>query len=411
MKTQICILVNSFNYIGGIETFVYNFCKLMQDKYQIVVAARYIADNQYDRLKKLVPIVDYNDDIECDTVLVMHIAIKGIPSNIKYKKKIQLIHGCKSIAYSDIPDADLIVPVSEACRLSYGNELDDNKTKAILNPIYVDKPKKILKLISATRLTEEKGGNRILKLAKLLNENNIPFVWYVFSTQNVTTKKHQEVNGIINMPYTLDISSWIKECDYLVQLSDTESFGYSIVEALELGVPVITTPLEVLDEIGVKDGINGYVLPFDMNNIDIDKIYNSNLKFDYKYDNNIIANEWCKVLGKQKPFIKYNYKEVNMWIKATKDIYYSVEKINAVKGKYYNVSEERARVIVKAGYALYASNDELLSEGIIKPEVKVEKVEVVEEAMPVKEDVVEKATIKKAVKKAAPKKATTKKAK
>ena len=100
-----------------------------------------------------------------------------------------------------------------------------------------------------------------------------------------------------------------------------------------------------------------------------------------------------------------------MWIKATKDIYYSVEDINAVKGKYYNVSEERARVIVKAGYALYASNDELLAEGIIKPEVKEVKVEVVEEAIPVKEDVVEKATIKKAVKKAAPKKATTKKAK
>ncbi len=411
MKTQICILCGTFNYIGGIETFVYNFCNLMKDKYQIIVATKYIPDNQYDRFKKIVQVVDFNDEIECDTLLVMHIAIKGIPNNIKYKKKIQLVHGCKSIAYSDIPNADLIVPVSEAARISYGDDFKNKNVKAILNPIHIDKPKKILKLISATRLTPEKGGNRIRKLAQLLNEKNIPFVWYVFSTHNITSKKHDHINGIVNMPYTLDIASWIKECDYLVQLSDTESFCYSIVEALELGIPVLTTPLDVLDEIGFKDGVNGYTLPFDMEGIDIDKIYNSNLKFEYKYDNNSIANEWCKVLGDPKPFIKYNYKEVNMWIKATKNITFAVEHIDAIKGHYYEVSEERARVIVKGGAGVYATNDELISAGVIKPEVKEEKVDVVEEAVPVKEDVVEKATIKKVVKKTAPKKATTKKAK
>lgn len=412
MKAQICILANTLCSIGGIETFVYNWCSLMKDTYDIVVAVASIADEQYNRLKRIVRVVENTEHIECDTVVVMHIATKIIPSNIKYNKKIQMVHGCKSIAYSNIGDCDVLVPVSETASKSFGNEIKDKNVEVILNPMKVSKPNKILKLVSATRLTQEKGGDRILKLAKQLRDKNIPFIWYVFSNLRLIKSKHKkdEYSGIIEMPATLDISSWIKECDYLVQLSDTESFGYSIVESLMLGVPVIVTPLDVLDEIGVKDGVNGYVVPFDMKDIDVDKIYNSDLKFEYNYDNKLIANKWCKILGDPKPFVKYNYKEVNMWIKATKNIYYAVEDINAVKGAYYEVSEERAKVIVKGGAAVYATEDELIKAGKVKPVEKKVKEEVVEVAMPTEE--IEKATVKKTVaKKTSAKKPTTKKSK
>jgi hypothetical protein len=53
--------------------------------------------------------------------------------------------------------------------------------------------------------------------------------------------------------------------DYLVQLSDSEAYCYSITEAMEQCVAVITTPLEVLEEIGYTDGVDGYTVPFDMN--------------------------------------------------------------------------------------------------------------------------------------------------
>jgi hypothetical protein len=43
------------------------------------------------------------------------------------------------------------------------------------NPINVDPPKRILSLVSATRLTKEKGKARIVKLAKALDDAGIPY--------------------------------------------------------------------------------------------------------------------------------------------------------------------------------------------------------------------------------------------
>lgn len=404
MKAQVCVLANRINAIGGIETFVYNWCSLMKDTYDIVVAVSRIDPNQLNRLKRIVKVVQSTEPIECDTVVVMHIATKAIPSNIKYKKIIRMVHGCKSIAYSNISECDTLVPVSDTARISFGNELKDFNTKVIWNPMLVERPKKILKLISATRLTAEKGGQRMLELARLLKASGIPFIWYVFSNRDLKKKlKKEDFNGIVEMPPTLNISSWIKECDYLVQLSDTESFGYSIVESLMLGVPVITTPLDVLSEIGVKDGVNGWVVPFDMKNIDVGKIYNSDLKFEYKYDNKSIANEWKEVLGEPKPFVKYIFKEVKMKIKALRsNVTLTVENIKTKKGEIYEVSSDRAALIVAAGYAEYVKEEKKED---AKKEIKVEV------AKP-QEEKVEKATVKKAAaKKPAAKKTTKKEAK
>ena len=44
------------------------------------------------------------------------------------------------------------------------------------NPITIEKPKRVLYLISATRLTREKGKDRILKLAKALDNAGIPYI-------------------------------------------------------------------------------------------------------------------------------------------------------------------------------------------------------------------------------------------
>jgi glycosyltransferase involved in cell wall biosynthesis len=70
-----------------------------------------------------------------------------------------------------------------------------------------------------------------------------------------------------------DVRPFLRMADYLVQLSDSEAYCYSIVEAMEQCVPVITTPIEVLEEIGYTDGIDGYTVPFDMD-FDVKKLLN-----------------------------------------------------------------------------------------------------------------------------------------
>lgn len=65
----------------------------------------------------------------------------------------------------------------------------------------------------------------------------------------------------------------IKGCDYLVQLSGTESFCYSAFEALQRGVPVILTRFPEAYNI-VEEGKNGYLVEMDLSDLDVDKIFN-----------------------------------------------------------------------------------------------------------------------------------------
>lgn len=44
--------------------------------------------------------------------------------------------------------------------------------------------------------------------------------------------------------------------------------SYTINEFLYRNIPVITTPLPYLDEIGVKDGVNSYIVDFECTNVD-----------------------------------------------------------------------------------------------------------------------------------------------
>ena len=81
--------------------------------------------------------------------------------------------------------------------------------------------------------------------------------------------------------------------DYLVQLSDTEGYPYSLLEALCLGTPLIVTDLPSNPDSQVIDGVNAIVLPFDMSEIPIDRIRKGLKKFKYK------AREdgWGEILG------------------------------------------------------------------------------------------------------------------
>ena len=87
-----------------------------------------------------------------------------------------------------------------------------------------------------------------------------------------------QMKMLIYMKPRLDIRDYIADADYLVQLSDTEAFSYSILESLCLGTPVIITPIPSSIEMGVKNGINGYILDFSMKDIPITQIYKTFLK-------------------------------------------------------------------------------------------------------------------------------------
>lgn len=327
---------NFINKIGGVESFFYYLAKKYKD-YDITILYRIGDQKQLRRLKQYVRVVKYtNQKIVCDKIFFNYSL--DIIDNVEAKEYYQVIHAdyknqkLKPNLNSKITK---YICVSKLASESF-EELTGIKPILIYNPIEIEEPKKVLNLISATRLTEEKGKNRIIKLAKLLDNAKIPYIWTIFTDD---TDKIDNKN-IIYMKPKLDIINYIANSDYLVQLSDCEAYCYSIVESLMVGTPVIVTDIPVMKEIALNKE-NSFILDFDLENVPIKEIYNKEFNFKYKPP----KEEWNKVLNKSKTtykgILQQEYK-----VKALYD-YTDIElKRDIKKGEEYYVSFERLDILL-----------------------------------------------------------------
>lgn len=305
---NIVFYYSNINSIGGIETWLYDISKLYSNDYDFELIYDKSDDKQLQRLKKMIRCTKYNNEqIECEKLI--YCFSDKILDNTKAKEYILFIHAdykAQDLHIKIHPKTTSIYAVSKLAADTFTethkDQLDKLKVEVAYNPLYLEKPKRVLNLISATRLTKEKGGDRLVALAKRMSDRQIPFNWPVFTC----TPLRDSIDGLVFRKPTLEIIDYIKNADYLVQLSDTESYAYSIVEALAVGTPVVITPLPIKDEMKCNEG-NSIILDFDLKNIDevIDKMYNNNLK-GFKYIPNQSDKEYLKILGKKS---KPKYKE------------------------------------------------------------------------------------------------------
>ncbi len=343
---QVIIWTRKTFEIGGIETWIFNFARSLYEKYDILVLYQDMHISQINRLAKFVRVEKINSlkNYKCDTLIINRIT-DSTPINIAFKKKVQMCHTCRMGQNWIIPkDNDVVVFPSDAAKKSFKHKTG----RVIKNLLPEEETKAALTLITASRLnTFEKGKSRLLKLAELLKSEGIPFVWLVFTKTDLGKNIPK---GMILMDPELDIKPYIKSADYLVQLSDQESFCYSIVEALTLGTKVITTPIDVLPEIGFKDKEHGYIIPFDIKGADIKEIYeNRKREISYHYDNTAVIDDWIDLLGKTVPKHTYNpLALVNT--KVTRD-YKDIELGEKLyKGTVIKMTRERAEAVRRAGF-------------------------------------------------------------
>ena len=286
---KIILYNNYMSMVGGIETFVYNFCMQLRNDYDITILVERIPDVWVERLRELVNVeTDMEKTYECDTLVMLRIPT-AIPENVKYKKVIRRIHSRKFYDIKEIPqDADLNVCVSKSVKDDF-----DLKDAVIINNLSYITAKKTLLLMSCTRIpAPDKGENveRMRILCRKLEEAGIPFLWLNFSDNEL----EDAPQNFFNMGSRLDVQNYMQKADYIVQLSSIESFGNTVLEALTLNVPVICTPVSSFFEIGVMDGINAYVVPFDMD-FDAKELLNIP-KFSFSYDNEGRIQQWKEVL-------------------------------------------------------------------------------------------------------------------
>ena len=233
----------------------------------------------------------------------------------------------------------MLTGVTELSKNSFQNE-----GIVINNMTYPEERKRNLLLVSAARFDSGvKGKNRMVQLANILNAAGIPFVWLYFSPVRIDNA----TSNMVWMQPTLDVRSWMRRADYVVQLSDEEAFCYTILESLEEGTPVITTPLRSLKEIGFVDGEHGFIVPFDMSAVFPEDILNTQFDFQFKYDNDKRVTQWRQILGDSTPTHSYHYWETKVIVVME---YFDMELNRLVsKGTVLNVSKERAEELRSKG--------------------------------------------------------------
>lgn len=299
--------------IGGIETFFYQLAKKYSDR-NLTIIYREANEKQLKRLRKYVQCIPYcGQKIKCKKAFFNFNT--DIINDVEAEEYILVIHGdYKTMIEQGQIDAapghekiDKYVGVSKnACEAF--TKVTGKPCELCYNPIEIEEPKQVLNLISATRLTREKGKQRMELFAKALDDAGIPYLWTVF------TNDTNAINNpnIIFMKPRLDISNYIASADYLVQLSDNEGYCYSVVEALGLGTPVIVTPCPVFNEIGVVNKKNGYILPFDMKDFSVEDIYMNIPKFYYLP----FRDKWGELLTNSKSDYQ-NKKDKKFKVQAT----------------------------------------------------------------------------------------------
>ena len=366
--------ISNFNVIGGTEQFIYELTRKYKD---IDITVIYKTGNwkQIERIAKNVKIIKYKGEkVKCKKFFCNYET--DIIDNVEAEEYTQIIHAMfktNRIHPRVNKKITQYFAVSEIAAQEW-EELTGIKAKVVRNPLQVleEEKKPILFLVSATRLTREKGKDRMEKLGKMLNTKGIEYLWLIFTNDD----------SIIDNPNIIYIKPRLSVRRYLsglkntgnvygVQLSDCEGDCYFTRECEALGIPVLGTPIPSFKEQGLVDGKNCYYLPFDMQDIDIDKIVN-NIP---KYEGYIREDKWEDELIN----VKSNYKEEEMKVKVK--CTYSYTDVELQKdiplGYEWIVDKKRADVLLANPHHLVEIveyiQDEKPKEKAIKPKKKVEK--------------------------------------
>lgn len=162
---------------------------------------------------------------------------------------------------------------------------------------------KIPKFITVGSLVERKGHKRIIKA---LSKFNGPYEYTIIGDGNMVeeimgfAEENEIKQYIIHVPFTKNVSSYLKNSDVFLQGSYVEGFPNALLESCATGTPVIAyEALGGIDEI-VKNGVNGYIVK---NEIEfVDKL---NVLLNQKIDPDVISSSVIKKFNSAKILKKY----------------------------------------------------------------------------------------------------------
>lgn len=333
----------NINSIGGVESFFYYLARKYEDR-DITIVYKTGDPRQIARLSRYARVEKYRgQEIYCERAFFNYST--DIIDNVHADRYYMIVHSdykARGIRPNTPEKIDEYLAVSKHAGKTF-TELTGKETTPCYLPFVLDEPKPVLHLISATRLTKEKGKHRMEKLAEALDKAGIVYQWTVFTNDTGAIDNP----SVIFMRPRLDIADYIADADYLVQLSDTEAYCQSVAEALLLGTPVIVTDLPVYKEIGLTTK-NSIKVPLDMSKIPTDKIAKGLPEMpipEYKAK----KDAWSELLGDTKSTYEKGKPQYVQPVKKFLDL--NLNRIVSRSDKPYLVAYERAVELADKGLA------------------------------------------------------------
>lgn len=382
------IYMPTISALGGIETYVYELVK----KYHyldIAVVSKKCDIHQKERIEKYCRVYIYHgENIKCDVAIINY--DQSIINKIDSKADIyQAIHADYTNPLYDHrpkphPRIKSFLGITQYLTDNMAEILKPNKIKLCYNPLTIDDKKPII-FVTASRLHKNKGAELMQMFINELDRVNEYYLWFVLTGDKEAVKG----KNIIEIPPRLDVDKFLSIATYVFLSTKTEACSYTQCEGLFRNIPLITTPLPYLEEIGYKDGITGYTIEFDGSNIKevVKKIRNvpsfnfKRFEDDYK---NIFKN------------IKSRYEEEKKMKVKVKCIcnYYDLEqderKVKSINERYEEPDKHPNRV---EWITTKERADHLVNKGL------VEIVEVIKEDKKIEKSIKSTNKVEKAIKK------------
>lgn len=323
--------MNTISSIGGCESFFYYLSKVYKD---FVVMYKQGDPEQIKRLSKNIEVRKYKDKIVCDNFFCNY----NFDVDVEAKNYYHIIHyDALNVKFTPMQKEDFkYIGVSKVACDSL-KAVTGRECELIYNEVPV-KPKglkknKGLNLISCTRLTLEKGLDRIVKLSNALDKAGVEYTWTIYTNRTLKARTSIISPNVIVKEQQLDLYDEIEKSSYLVQLSDCESFGLSVCESLLLGTPVIITDIPAFREIGCTPE-NAVFIDLEMKTIPIEEILAGKKKVVYSAP----KSAWSKYLKKTSDYNPEDLIEV-----VAKKRYFDIDlQENIKRGQVYKVKKCRA---------------------------------------------------------------------
>lgn len=307
-KNNIFYIKNGCNGIfNGYISLIKNYGRCYKDKFEIAVLYDNIVTTTKNDFEKYFECCQNRTDTLyiCDKVFVLYTNYFSSKNIISLSNSYLLISGNMSdfkdvMKYKDDIYTNYLAASKTTAIKAEGYYPTDNIEYA-LNPYKLDESLVLprMRLVSTLRYTPDKHPERIEKMARIMDELEIPYTWEVFTDKRENTNK----NGLIFRKRVVNPLPYVADSDYFVLLSESEAFCYSVIEALSVQTKIVVSPLPVFEELGILEKYDTTVIPFNYFDIEneeklkqvIIKMYeNKDKKIHYECDK-ILENSYNEI--------------------------------------------------------------------------------------------------------------------